>query len=288
MLICMLVFFICVFILFVLCVVLFGVNHNSQKKDVFDNVFFTPNKKTTHKEHDKLVKEHLHRSTGNDESKCPYCNSVLAVFPTRKINCLKCKKTIYVVKRPYDSKNVLATEKDKTILDKDRENLKYYFWQDDFFEYEKKLKEIRKGGYTPPSDVYWYKLQCKALIAFANKDYQELKMIYYSRARERFRNKKYDEALEYFLQADYIDACGATCNGFLYENNDAAIKKTELSFMLLGNIGRCITNLNLSEDELVNVFLNADFEYLPYPFKRSVFVPAIRTNYRNMVKTLKS
>lgn len=58
--------------------------------------------------------------------------------------------------------------------------------------------------------------------------------------------------------------------------------------MLLGDIGRCITNLNLSEDELVNVFLNADFEYLPYPFKRSVFVPAIRTNYRNMVKTLKS
>ena len=109
-------------------------------------------------------------------------------------------------------------------------------------------------------------------------------MIYFARGRERLRYKKYDEALDYFLQACYIDACGGSTNGFLYEDETDILKNPEASFIFLGDIGRCIMNLNLSEDDVVNLFLSLDFEDLDYPIDRYYFIPTIRSSYHNMIK----
>ena len=205
----LLIFFIVLYVIFVM------VRKNKRKKDAFNNAFFQPRTIPSEKERQKQIQEHLHKDIGNTEPICPYCNKVLQSFPSRKTTCKECKNPIFVVKRPFDSKVVLTTEKGKDILQKDRDNVKYYFWQEDFFEYEKQLKKMRKGGYTPPSDVYWYKLQCQALVAFANKDYQELKMVYFYRGRELIKLGGYEDALKCFLQADYIAACGGHQGGFV-------------------------------------------------------------------------
>lgn len=261
---------------------------NKRKKDTFNKVFFQPKTTQSEKERQRLIQEHLHKDIGNTEPICPYCNKALPSFPSRKTICKECKNPIFVVKRPFDSKTVLTTEKGKNILNTDRDNIKHYFLQEDFFEYEEQLKKIRNGGYTPPSDVYWYKLQCKALIAFANKDYSELHMVYFYRGHELLKLGGYKDALKCFLQSDYIAACGGSKDGFVWRKEDilkSDYYNGDVNFALWGPSGQCIEELNLSEDELIKLFLEADFEQLPYPVERSFFVPAIRKYYKELKKT---
>ncbi|GEM_PF-6067870 len=49
---------------------------------------------------------------GNEHSKCPYCNFVLAKRPQAKTKCTNCKNPIYSRIRPFDEQKVLLTEND--------------------------------------------------------------------------------------------------------------------------------------------------------------------------------
>jgi hypothetical protein len=280
-----------ILIFIVIFFIAFKIINKKRRKKHRDDIFFQPKTLPSETERRKCIKAHLHKDIGSTKLLCPYCNYALSSFPKRKIICKQCKNPIFSVKRPFDSKQVLTTEKEKNILDSDKNNLKYYYWQEDFFEYEKKLKEIRNNGYTPASDVYWYKLQCKSLIAIANKNYQELKQIYFQRARELVRLNSYEDALKFFLQACYIGACGDSPDGFIWSKE--ILKKDEIlhssfrpeiSFYFFGGGHICILNLELTEDNLIELFINTDFEKLPYPFEKSFFIPAIRHCYREVMK----
>lgn len=226
--------------------------------------------------HINRIKERLHKNIGEIDQVCPYCKIQLKKRPTRKTRCKNCNNFIYVTERPYDSKSVLVTEKDKKILLKDKSNLRY-FLQEDFFDYEQELKKIRKGGYTPPSDVYWYKLQCQALQAFAEHDYQKLSLVYLNRALELERLKNYDGALDCFFQADYLSVCGATKSGFSVFQKP----KDHWGFAFY-NTARCIKHLNISEDEYCDRFYNNTYEQLAYPIKLKDLLPTIRTVYKSL------
>lgn len=111
---------------------------NKQQTTVFNDTFFQPQKVLSQRERNKQIQEHLHKDVGNIKPICPYCNCYLPFFPTKKTTC---KNPIFIVTRPADSKRVLVTEKDKERLKIDKYNIKNYFWQEDFFEYEKKFFE---------------------------------------------------------------------------------------------------------------------------------------------------
>lgn len=109
------------------------INKKRKKKNHRDDYFFQPKTLPSETERKKCIKTHLHKDVGSTKLLCPYCNYVLSSFPKRKTICKQCQNPIFSVKRPFDSKQVLTTEKEKNILDADKNNLKYYYWQEDFF-----------------------------------------------------------------------------------------------------------------------------------------------------------
>ena len=125
----------------------------------------------------------------NSEISCPYCKVNLDPFSERKKKCSNCWNMIIIKKLPITEEKVLTTEKEAIQIDKEwgeiyfkrkwlRELSVYTITEEDF---QRESDSLKKGTNGTPScsDIIWWLFN--KLIS-ETKDFQDLKLIYYSMA----------------------------------------------------------------------------------------------------------
>ena len=232
----------------------------------------------------EYIKKRLSADIGMTTANCPYCGIKLPTFPSRKTKCKKCNNFIYKRTRAYDNTSILIKENEIEKVEKEYaiRTFMLNYACDDFEEYEKKLQKIRKTQSIPFNDVIWYKYEQEYWDAYRKLDFPKMVSIHWDRAAFLFNEKKYKGALGEFLVCMFWDACGSD----FFVDEELVNKfgreswfNTQINF--LGNSGRCLEYLNISEKELKDMILSMPIEKgLPFPFSIEELIPYYLKAYK--------
>lgn len=238
-------------------------------------------KKTTLPEY---IKKRLSADIGITTANCPYCGIKLSTFPSRKTKCKKCDNFIYKKTRAYDNANILIKENEIEKVEKEYKKRTFMlnYACDNFEEYEKKLQRIRKTQSIPFNDVIWYKYEQEYREACNKLNFDKITWFHWNKATFLLAEEHYKSALQEYLVFIFWNTCGG--NNFVerpvidkkFEDN---YLKTNINF--LGNPGRCLEYLNISEKELKKMILNMPIEQgIPFPFSIEELIPYYLKAYK--------
>jgi len=140
------------------------------------------------------------------DTPCPYCHNYLLKFPLKKYQCPHCKKYIYVRTSSKTSEKLLTTEDDAKQIDdewKNKTNTTRWFntlrnngITNTDIEGERKVLSKKFGKQVDDKDLIWGLFN---KLTVRNKDFQKLKMVYYSMAL--FLNEEGRSSLQLLQQA---------------------------------------------------------------------------------------
>lgn len=162
---------------------------------------------------EELLTRNLNK-LGVIEDKCPYCGEELKKRPSRKTKCPHCGKFIFVKKRPIDRVEVLITENEKDIIEK--EWIQYYLNKEDIELsddplYLKIKEDLKKQFGLEPniSDVKWgyYETQKMEFAKIAN--WSGFRNVVLSQAKQLEKENKHKQALNLYLEIMWYDLTGA-------------------------------------------------------------------------------
>ncbi len=254
---------------------------------------------------EKLL-EHVNKNIGYSQPICPTCQASLQKMPVRAGTCKQCGNKYFLVEPPYDKLNkgvfddkirkVLVNESQLNAIRKEQLNIEL-MQTSNFFEYEQKYKEEYHKQRPNPRDVFEYKISIERERAATQRNYQTLHRILINHAGFLSRQNKFKEALIELLQAMYMDAHGMPVyhktNKLLREWTYKIVKKqhpdcnpfnfhnTTYSTALT-----CIRQLKLSYPQLKQIFLDANFDDLPYKISREFLLPDLQDAYNDLIDIL--
>lgn len=153
---------------------------------------------------------------GTTAAVCPYCGVTLAKKPSRKTKCKDCGNYIFVRTRPQDRQQVLATEADTEVI---AEQWSIVNGMHDAFLAEKQLRaDIRArlaaqwGKEPSEGDVEWAVLNIKSVDTMRDGDWGLFRNVRFRQAEYLRREKRLDQALEFYLEVCYLDVNGPNNN----------------------------------------------------------------------------
>lgn len=242
-------------------------------------------KKSKQMQFPEYIKKRLSKSIGIVTPNCPYCGEKLPNFPSRKIKCKNCKNFIYKKTRAFDNASILIKEdeieKVEDEWNRKRFMLNYCF--DDFDKYEKELKKIRKTKNTSFNDVIWYRYEQKTKEAYAKSDLTTIMFLHWDKGTFLFNEKHYKDAFNEYLCFMFWRCCMSGDNFMQRSLTDKQIECSHLksSINFMGNPGRCIEYLDLSEKDLKKMILEIPLEKgLIFPFSIKELTPYYLNAYQ--------
>lgn len=153
---------------------------------------------------------------GTTEPVCPYCGVVLAKKPGRKTKCKACGNDIYVRTRPQDRLQVSVTEAETEIIAEQwsivNGNHEEYLERKKLYE-NTRLKLATQWGKEPSEDdVEWAVLNIKSIQHAREGNWGLYRNVRHSQAEQLRRQKRFDLALEFYLEVCYLDLNGPNNN----------------------------------------------------------------------------
>lgn len=216
-------------------------------------------------------------SIGVETPNCPYCGVELKKFPGRKTKCKECGNFIFVRTRPADGKRILIKEdeKESVQIEWERKNGTYELRQakrNEFAQMKRKLQSLRHCDFVPDRDVYWNIYQERHLKELTEGRWIDYRDTTDDMANLLYKEKKYKGALEYYLEALYIDICLP----FYYEEKGKSYqlfspKESIFEYKMfrpLTAFYNCIEELSLNTDAIKNIFMASIFPQIPFPITR--------------------
>lgn len=128
------------------------------------------------------------------------------------------------------------------------------------------------------SEKTWFELEQYYRKYFNDREFIGLKDVERARFNLLYKEKRYRQALEHAMESMLLEA--ETFRQICLTRKEWETKK-EISFCLFGNERRAIMHAGVTEQELVDMFLNSRVR-LPFPVTRQEYVKAIRKNYKKI------
>jgi uncharacterized Zn finger protein (UPF0148 family) len=200
---------------------------------------------------------------------CPYCNSPLKKVPQRKTLCPSCRQPIYVRSRPTDRTKRLVTQEqadeieEEWTINAELSSLS----ESDRERFEKIRKTIReKYGREDPKklhralhDVRWSSYNRENLESVRKSNFGIFRNTRFDMAQQLQEEGKYQRALEFYLEVNYVDLNGPQNNEGLppemrkeYPNFDP--RDAFLAPGVLWETNSLIKELSLTESEVKTIF----------------------------------
>lgn len=152
------------------------------------------------------------------KNKCPYCKSKLGKFPSRKTRCTNCNEQIYVRTRPSDRVKILVTKQQAEKIEKQWNEYyeKKQLDEIDLSVFEKEREQLRSDFYgQEPSeyDIRWRLLAKESLEHAKNNNWGLYTNTQLKKAVLLKVEKKYLDALDFYLEICYLDLNGPNNGG---------------------------------------------------------------------------
>lgn len=128
------------------------------------------------------------------------------------------------------------------------------------------------------SEKTWFELEQYYRKYFNDREFIGLKDVERARFNLLYKEKRYRQALEHAMESMLLEA--EIFRQICLTRKEWEAKK-ERSFCLFGNERRAIMHAGVTEQELVDMFLNSRVR-LPFPVSRQEYVKAIRKNYKKI------
>jgi len=210
------------------------------------------------------------------EAKCPYCKNFLNKIPSKKTKCQNCGEYMYVRTRPSDRARVLVT---KQQADKIEEQWNEYHERNQLDEidlnvFEKEREQLRSDfhGQEPSEyDIRWRLLAKESLEHAKNNNWGLYRNTQLKKATQLKVEKKYLDALDFYLDVCYLDLNGPNNGGQIgteYLPFDPSNGNGFLAPGIIEEIKKIITNLNLEKIMIKKRFLKRSqivFESMKLP-----------------------
>jgi uncharacterized Zn finger protein (UPF0148 family) len=159
--------------------------------------------------------------TGNENLRkveCPYCRNPLDKIPSRKTKCTNCNEYIYVRTRPSDRAKVLVTKQQAEKIEEQWNEYHEKKQLDEIdpsvFEKEKEqLKSDFHGQEPSEYDVRWRLLAKESLEHAKDNNWGLYRNTQLKKAVQLKIEKKYLDALDFYLEICYLDLNGPNNGG---------------------------------------------------------------------------
>ena len=140
------------------------------------------------------------------------------------------------------------------------------------------------------SEKTWFELEQAYAEYIKIGWYGGLRGVEWARFNILYKEKRYRQAVEHALEAMYLEINGSDAS---YDYQFDNIKKTicfsdkewentkDTVFCLFGNVGRAIAQAKITEQELVDMFINSRVR-LPFAIQRQECIKHICKNYKKL------
>jgi len=198
---------------------------------------------------------------------CPYCKHKLEKIPARKKKCLFCSNFIYSRKRPVDQKKVLLTQEDAKEVEKQWQiangTREYHIEEEKNYESMRDVLRKRFGKEPSDHDIKWGLFNNNLIEHASTKQWGLYRNDKFAMGELLRKEKKFKQALTFFLQVVYLDINGA-------ENTHPDLVMQEFDpkngFIALGIIEKIDTimrKLKISTKELEDLFVKTNDQTKP-------------------------
>lgn len=204
---------------------------------------------------------------GVSDPVCPYCSGVLDKKPAKKKKCPHCGKFIYVRTRPQDQVKVLVTDQQAELIEEQWSIVNgthdEYLAGKQRIEAERSRLAKQFGKEPSENDVKWGLLGKEVIEHVMNGNWGLYRNTRFQMAEVLRKESKLKQALSMYCWVCYLDLNGP--------RNTSGLKDPELlrefppfspneAFLAPGIISRMvrlIENLNLSQEHVSSIFLEA-------------------------------
>ena len=199
-----------------------------------------------------------------EESKCPYCDSVLTPPPSRKKRCGACNRSFYVRTRCADRKRVIVTEDEIRIIEDEWEK---HQLTDDILKGVSNLiteSDIQAARKRYPAiinigDIVWKLLHEKLLMAMKSSDWGLMYDVYYAMSIVLQKEGKDSFAVQ-------VEAQKCKLQEYKLKETEGIIEKVEISTCGTDSCPEC---QKIAERVLT---VSEALEEMPIPVKNCVSI----------------
>lgn len=263
--------------LFLMCIILLKKDKNKVKNANTSTEINTPKELN-----ESIAANETNENIVTTELFCPHCGVELNKFPQAKTKCKDCNNYIYSRKRPYEDKKVLLKENEieKVYGDTLRKQDIYEIYKEKKDRFLAKKEELKKQWNIQnisDSDVKWHLYMEDINTAAYSKDWIEYTRLKWEIANFLFDSRRYNVAINYYLEFTYFNMCCPCSTGFLGKEAAEKIGLLIPSFKII----YCASEIGMDINRIKQCFMNINTTFVSLPTSKTEVWDIIYDNILN-------